>query len=91
MKPTPKQAKKRNKPGVKPGAAPAKPGPKPKLVYDDAMLDQIRALGQIQCTVEEIAAVIRRHDGGVGVSLRTMQNIFAAHPEAKDLNDVAAS
>lgn len=53
-----------------------KPGPKPKLVFSEQLVDQIRALGRIQATVEEVASVLR-------VSERTLQNFFAAHPEAK--------
>lgn len=80
MKPKSKQVKK------KPAEPAGKPGPKPKLVHSELLLDQIRQLGQIQCTVEEVAAVIR-HDHGVGVSLRTMQNFFADHPDAKDMHE----
>jgi hypothetical protein len=53
-----------------------KPGPKPKLEMSETLMDQIRALGRIQATVEEVASVLR-------VSERTLQNFFAAYPEAK--------
>lgn len=53
-----------------------KPGPKPKLEMSENLLDQIRALGRIQATVEEVASVLR-------VSERTLQNFFSLHPEAK--------
>ncbi len=53
-----------------------KPGPKPKLVHSAQLIDQLRALGRIQATVEEAAAVLR-------VSLRTLQNFFAANEDAK--------
>jgi hypothetical protein len=57
-----------------------KPGPKPKLDYSEQLMEQIRALGRIQATVEETAAVLR-------VSLRTLQNFFTDHPEAKDAHE----
>ena len=57
-----------------------RPGPKPKLVLSDTLLDQIRALGRIQATVEESAAVLR-------VSLRTLQNFFTANPDAKEAHE----
>jgi len=53
-----------------------KPGPKPKLEMSESLMDQIRALGRIQATVEEVASVLR-------VSERTLQNFFSAYPEAK--------
>lgn len=57
-----------------------KPGPKPKLEYSDQLMEQIRALGRIQATVEECAAVLR-------VSLRTLQNFFTDHPDAKEAHE----
>lgn len=62
------------------GDVPGKRGPKPKLVLSEALLEQLRALGGIQATVEECAAVLK-------VSLRTLQNFFADHPEAKDAHE----
>lgn len=56
--------------------AKSKPGPKPKLEHSENLIDQIRALGRIQATVEECASVLR-------VSERTLQNFFAAHEDAK--------
>ena len=55
---------------------PSKPGPKPKLEHSEQLLEQIRALGRIQATVEESACVLR-------VSLRTLQNFFTMHEDAK--------
>lgn len=55
---------------------PSKPGPKPKLEHSEQLLEQIRALGKIQATVEEAASVLR-------VSLRTLQNFFTLHEDAK--------
>ncbi len=55
---------------------PSKPGPKPKLEHSEQLLEQIRALGKIQATVEEAASVLR-------VSLRTLQNFFTMHEDAK--------
>jgi len=52
-------------------------GPKPKLELTEPTLEQIRALGRIQCTVEEAASVLR-------VSRRTLFNFFNLHPEAKE-------
>ena len=61
--------------------APAsKPGPKPKLVHSEQLLDQIRALGRIQATVAESASVLR-------VSERTLQNFFTAHVDAKEAHE----
>jgi hypothetical protein len=57
-----------------------KPGPKPKLDYSEQLLEQLRALGGIQATVEEAAAVLR-------VSERTLQNFFVAHPDAKEAHE----
>lgn len=57
-----------------------KPGPKPKLDHSDQLIEQIRALGRIQATVEETAAVLR-------VSLRTLQNFFTDHPDAKEAHE----
>lgn len=57
-----------------------KPGPKPKLDHSDQLIEQIRALGRIQATVEETAAVLR-------VSLRTLQNFFTEHPDAKEAHE----
>ena len=54
----------------------AKPGPKPKLEHSKELIEQLRALGGIQATVEECAAVLR-------VSLRTLQNFFLMHEDAK--------
>lgn len=68
-------AKKASKP-VETVAERQKPGPKPKLEMSESLLDQIRALGRIQATVEEVASVLR-------VSERTLQNFFASYPEAK--------
>ena len=59
---------------------PQKPGPKPKLTYDDQTLTLIRKLGKIQCTVQEIASVM-------GCSERTLQNFFAEHPDAKEAHE----
>ena len=59
---------------------PGKRGPKPKLVLSEALLEQLRALGGIQATVEECAAVLR-------VSLRTLQNFFVDNPEAKESHE----
>ncbi len=61
---------------------PSTPGPKPKLVYSAQVVEQIRALARIQCTVDEVAAVIR-HEEGIGVSVRTLQNFFETYPDAK--------
>lgn len=58
----------------------AKPGPKPKLVHSEQLLEQIRALGKIQATVEEAASVLR-------VSLRTLQNFFTMHEDAKEAHE----
>lgn len=58
----------------------SKPGPKPKLVHSEQLLEQIRALGRIQATVEESASVLR-------VSLRTLQNFFTANPDAKEAHE----
>lgn len=60
--------------------APAKPGPKPKLEHSEKLVETIRALGRIQATVEETASVLR-------VSLRTLQNFFTSHPDAKDAHE----
>ena len=60
--------------------AKAKPGPKPKLTLSDELLAQLRALGGIQATVEECAAVLQ-------VSLRTLQNFFIECPDAKDAHE----
>ena len=57
-----------------------KPGPKPKLEHSEQLIEQLRALGGIQATVEECAAVLR-------VSLRTLQNFFAAHEDAKEAHE----
>lgn len=59
---------------------PAKPGPKPKLEHSEQLVDQLRALGRIQATVEEAASVLR-------VSERTLQNFFAMHPDAKEAHE----
>ena len=67
----PKQAK-------TPPAEPAgKRGPKPKLVHSDTLIEQIRALGRIQATVQETASVLRCAE-------RTLQHFFTANPDAKD-------
>ena len=58
----------------------SKRGPKPKLVYSDALIEQLRGLGGIQATVEECAAVLR-------VSVRTLQNFFVENPDAKDAHE----
>ena len=60
---------------------PSKPGPKPKLEHSEQLLEQIRALGRIQATVEETASVLR-------VSLRTLQNFFSMHDDAKDAHEI---
>jgi hypothetical protein len=57
-----------------------KPGPKPKLEHSEHLVDQIRALGRIQATVQEAASVLR-------VSERTLQNFFAAHSDAKEAHE----
>ena len=57
-----------------------KPGPKPKLEHTEQLIEQIRALGRIQATVDETASVLR-------VSLRTLQNFFAAHEDAKEAHE----
>ena len=62
----------------------AKPGPKPKLEHSEQLLDQIRALGKIQATVEEAASVLR-------VSLRTLQNFFTMHEDAKEAHEEGKS
>jgi hypothetical protein len=62
------------------GDAPAKPGPKPKLEHSAQLVEQIRALGKIQATVQEVASVLR-------VSERTLQNFFAMHADAKDAHE----
>ena len=59
---------------------PGKRGPKPKLVHSEQLIEQIRQLGKIQATVEECAAVLR-------VSLRTLQNFFAEHTDAKEAHE----
>jgi hypothetical protein len=59
---------------------PSTPGPKPKLVIGPEILSHLRGLGTIHATVEECAAVLR-------VSLRTLQNFFASHPEAKEAHE----
>ena len=58
----------------------SKRGPKPKLELTQHLLDQLRGLGGIQATVEECAAVLK-------VSLRTLQNFFTDHPEAKEAHE----
>lgn len=63
---------------------PSKPGPKPKLAHTPQLLEQIRALGKIQATVEESASVLR-------VSLRTLQNFFTEHPDAKEAHEEGKS
>lgn len=78
MAKTPKTA------STSPEPDPSKPGPKPKLVHSEALLEQIRALGKIQATVEESASVLR-------VSERTLQNFFTAHPDAKEAHDEGKS
>ena len=55
----------------------AKPGPKPKLVLNDALLQQLRGLGSINTTVPEAAAVC-------GVSERTLQTFMAANDTARE-------
>lgn len=55
-----------------------KRGPKPKLLMTDQTLEQIRALGKIQATVDEAAAVLR-------VSRRTLFNFFEANEEAREI------
>lgn len=60
--------------------APAKPGPKPKLERSESLIDQLRALGRIQATVEECASVLR-------CSLRTLQNFFTDNPDAKEAHE----
>lgn len=54
-----------------------KRGPKPKLGLDDRTLDQIRALGRIQATMEETAAVMR-------VSRSLMFQFMKENPEARE-------
>ena len=61
-------------------ASGSKPGPKPKLEYSETLVDQLRALGRIQATVEEAASVLR-------VSERTLQNFFTMHPTAKEAHE----
>lgn len=60
--------------------AKSKPGPKPKLEMSEQLMEQIRALGRIQATVEETASVLR-------VSLRTLQNFFTMHEDAKEAHE----
>jgi len=67
-----------------PERTPSTPGPKPKLEHSEALIEQIRALGKIQATVEETASVLR-------VSERTLQNFFTAHPDAKEAHDEGKS
>ena len=57
-----------------------KPGPKPKIEYGPDVLDTLRRLGKIQATVEECASFLN-------VSERTLQNFFAAHPDAKEAHE----
>ena len=57
-----------------------KRGPKPKLEHSEQLLDQIRALGRIQATVEEAASVLR-------CSERTLQVFFADHSDAKEAHE----
>lgn len=69
-------SKKKDQPASVPVDDKAKPGPKPKLVHSEQLIDQIRALGRIQATVSEVASVLR-------VSERTLQNFFTMHEDAK--------
>jgi hypothetical protein len=57
-----------------------KRGPKPKLVKSEALYDQLRALGRIQCTYDEASSVLR-------CSKRTLQMFFDAHPDARETFD----
>ena len=57
---------------------PSKPGPKPKLVRSDSLFEQLRALGRIQCTLDEAASVLR-------CSKRTLQVFFDANEDAREL------
>lgn len=76
----PRQIAKRSSKSTPPGAEKAKRGPKPKLEHSEQLLEQIRALGRIQATVEESASVLR-------CSERTLQNFFAEHPDAKEAHE----
>lgn len=60
--------------------SPSTPGPKPKLDYSEALVTQIRSLGKIQATVEEIASVLQ-------VAERTLQNFFTTYPDVKDAHE----
>ena len=65
---------------VAPAPETGKPGPKPKMVYNQETLDKLRAAGRIQCTVPEVAAFF-------GCSERTVQSFFAEHPDAKEAHE----
>jgi len=61
-----------------------KPGPKSRLEEDFAhSLDQLRALGRIQCTVAEAAAVLC-------VSRTALINFMSRNPEAAEAFDYGA-
>lgn len=74
-----KKPQKRTK--VQPKAKPhEKRGPKPKLLATEQTLDQIRALGKLQCSMEEAASVLR-------VSRRTLFNFFDECEDAREAYD----
>jgi len=55
-----------------------KPGPKPKITYDETTLEQIRALGKIQCTIKEAAAVLKSSKAGLIA-------FFESYPDAREV------
>lgn len=63
---------------AKPPELHKKRGPKPLLEPNEQTLEQLRALGRIQATVEECAAVMR-------CSRSLMFQFFAENPQARDI------